>query len=252
MVLYLCSDCLGSAGPQSAGTDTQIPLSGVPPFSRRVSSLRALLSGLLGGLIGMLAGNPVAVLVGATLGVVASAVNPRDPDVEHYASGLTRGTCAACGSAEGLEACSNCGRLVCPLHRRLVMGQEEHEGRTLYRHYVPEQDDEDASFSLFQPMVSGQADAEPPRAGYRLGDDLYELDEISGELIPVDSLIGSSEEVGSDPTQGWGCENASSYAGEIDWAGADSWGASAWPLSDGDSEPNAEDGSCGEEEGGGA
>ena len=228
MSLYLCSDCFEKAeqGRVPSRREVHLPAHADGFAGRIARPSQAALGALLGGLIGVLAGIPVAVLVGVTAGALATGLRSQDADPEKHDSDIAWDTCIRCGSSGDIEICGGCGRPVCASHRQLIMGQEKHEGRTVYRHYIPEEKpDEDASFSLFQTLISGQSGPESPKTGYRLGDELYEIDEKSGELIPVpETESDESPSIhNSPPTDEWDFDTASVSPAVDDWGGSDAW-----------------------------
>jgi len=243
MALYLCTDCLEAADrePASVSRRAGLPFSGVPYPARRVDPLRALFGSLLGGVIGVLAGNPVAVLVGATAGALAAGLRSQDADPEKHASDTAWDTCIRCGSSGDIEICGGCGRPVCASHRQLIMGQEEHAGRTLYRHYIPEEKpDEDASFSLYQTLISGQSGPESPKTSYRLGDEVYEINEETGELVPLTEEGQTAEAAEAAGTDGGG--SSQDLHG---WGDPSIWDPADWESGSWESEDTSEEGGGG-------
>ena len=104
------------------------------------------------------------------------------------------------------------------------MSQEEHEGRDVYRHYIAEeQADEDASLSLMPPWPSGEEGTSAPHQAYRLGDEIYALDEETGELVPLPDDHGPDGDA-LDPSGDASGNSAESY----EWGDASDWGPADW------------------------
>jgi len=243
MSLYLCSDCLEKTeqGGVPSRQEVQLPAH-VSGFAGRIARpLQAAFGALLGGMIGVLAGIPVAVLVGATAGALAAGLRSQDANPEKHASDTAWDTCIRCGSSGDIEICGGCGRPVCASHRQLIMGQEEHAGRTVYRHYIPEEKpDEDASFSLFQTLISGQSGPESPQTTYRLGDELYEINEETGELVPLTEDAQTAEAAEAAGTDGGGSSQ------DLDgWGDPSIWDPADWESGSWESEDTSEEGGGG-------
>ena len=104
------------------------------------------------------------------------------------------------------------------------MAEEDHAGRHAYRHYVrEEQADEDASLSLMPPWPSDEQSFSGPHQAYRLGDDLYALDEETGELVPLSDDHGQDGD-GLDSSVGESVNLAESY----EWGDASHWSPADW------------------------
>jgi len=244
MSLHLCVDCL-DRGDRALLVASDAAASPHPNAAwGRVASLRAYLVGFLGGLIRLLTGNPVVVLVGASAGILASGVST---STRRSGEAMTQAlaTCDRCGKPGELEVCELCHRGLCRQCRRLVLAQEEQDGRTVYRHY--ERADEDAaadgSFSLMPPMAGDEPAAGLTQAAYRLGDELFVLDEETGELIPL-ADDAQQPEGETHPSDAGGSEAASQLDGwgEANASSSPDWESGSWDSAEADGEEGGGDG----------
>jgi len=222
MALYVCHRCVEEE-PASSQMNALNVHGGQTPFLQGpVARVRALVGSFLGGLLGLLSGNPVLVLLGAAVGssIAAASASTSPPD-----DGVQQGVCEICGTVAGLERCAKCGEWVCPSCRELIMAEEEREGRRVYRHYEKaEVDDEPGALALAPWYVSDEPDT-ASSAGYRLGKEAYEIDEESGQLIPVaeEDSDDSTAVHGLSPTDEWDFDTASVSPAVDDWGGSDAW-----------------------------
>jgi len=240
MALFLCNECLESrrSGVGDTGLEDGVPEAGARSSNRWVRSLRVALGSLIGGVIGALSGNPVAIVASAALGTLASGLDST-PGPANRDPSAPSGTCALCGAPGELEACGNCGRAVCASCRQLVVNQEERSGRTVYRHYVrADPADQDASLSLMPSLAGDEPTAGSVQTAYRLGDQLYVLDELAGELIPLDEApADESNETagGAEIGAGWSEDASDGWTGGSHWSAADwesgDWESADWPGS---------------------
>ena len=230
MALYLCDECAAHlhlhSGESPQRADSGQDVGGLP--HRLISPLRACVGALAGALIGFLSGNPVAIAVGAAAGALGS--NLRLPDsgtvLESGSSGSD--ACAICGSREELEVCGKCGRTACPSHRRLIMSEEERDGLHVYRHYIPDREiDEDIAFLPLQPSIADSQEEELTQTTYRLGEDLYVIDEETGELTPLDGEADDLNPEGDDA-----CTTrdhvTSSQSSPDEWGEFSAWSPPNW------------------------
>jgi len=237
MALYVCHRCIEEKdSPSPTGTMGSYgdqPPSPLEPI-RRVG---ALLGSVLGGLLGLLSGNPVLVLLGASVGsYIATASQDRQT-----ADGAQQGVCDICETVAVLKRCAMCGEWVCPICREVIMAQEEREGRRVYRHYeMAEIDDEPGALALAPWYLSDQLDS-ASTAGYRLSEEAFEVDEESGELIPVpETESDESPSIhNSPPTDEWDFDAASVSPAFDDWGGSDAW--SSMDSDDGNREAGSAD-----------
>jgi len=104
------------------------------------------------------------------------------------------------------------------------MAEEDHAGRQAYRHYVrEEQADEDASLSLMPPWPSDEQSFSGPHQAYRLGDEVYVIDEETGELVPLSDGHGQDSEALSP-----GGHESGNSADSYEWGDASDWSSADW------------------------
>jgi hypothetical protein len=114
------------------------------------------------------------------------------------------------------------------------MGQEERDGRTVYRHYVPDETAEaDASFALMPPMAGDESAVESAQTSYRLGDELFVLDEETGELIPL-ADDPQSPEGECHPSNAGGAEGVAESGewGDASASSSPDWESGSWESAD--------------------
>jgi len=239
MALYVCHRCVEEE-PASSRMNAMNDHGGQAPFLQgSLAKVRALVGSVLGGLLGLLSGNPVLVLLGAAVGssiAATSATGKPADDTQH-------GACAVCGTVAALERCAKCGEWVCPSCRELVMAEEEREGRRVYRHYEKAQEDDEAGALALAPWYVSDEPDTASSAGYRLGEEAYEIDEETGQLIPVaeEDPDESTEVHGLSPTDEWDFDSASVSPATTDWESSDAWSSmdqdiDGWETGSADSE----------------
>ena|GEM_PF-3232835 len=241
MALYVCHRCVEEE-PASSQMNALNVHGGQTPFLQGpLARVRALVGSVLGGLLGLLSGNPVLVLLGAAVG--SSIATASSATASQPAGGVHQGVCESCGAVAELERCAKCGERVCSSCRELVMAEEEREGRRVYRHYEKaDEDDEPGALALAPWYVSDEPDT-ASSAGYRLGEEAYEIDEESGQLIPVaeEDSDESTEVHGLSPTDEWDFDSASVSPATTDWESSDAWSSmdqdiDGWETDSADSE----------------
>lgn len=236
MSVYLCNRCL----PQE---DSGFPLSptgstghrndgGVWSAFRRCVPLGAAIGALVGGLLGVLIGNPVAMLVGGSAGASLGSLRCNE-GASADTSAFGRGDlCELCREPGDLETCSECGRQVCWNCRCLIMAEEERDGRSVYRHYVRQEDDLNTEWPYWRPRSARPEsdEAQPEHGSYELGEELFVLDE-DGNLVSLDETgealaVDAELSAGQQASDGGDIDGVSSWEPDWDWEPATSWESS--------------------------